>query len=226
MPDSEEPRELGSAIGPDEAELPDDPPDLDELDPFETEADEFEDINEFVSAEWKESTTARGRVRDIIYRAVTPMTAPEVAELAEVSPPTARTELSDLAEEGVVLAESSQNGTVYRRDSDWYRLKRVHRLAGKPQPALESVLRRIEQEIREYKQTYGAESPEDLILEREEMGNEAWQDLSEWRTALVDRHYIRTALQFRRLQRAEASDFDLDPHIPDSDRDERDVVEP
>lgn len=211
MPEPEETPEFGPPIGPDEAELPDEPPDLDELDPFEVDSAEYEDISEFVTADWIESTTARERVKDIINRTASPMSAPEVAEVAEVSPPTARTELSNLADEGVVLAESSTNGTVYQRDPDWYRLKRIQRLAGKPQAVVESVLRQIDQEIQDYRDTYDVDTPEDLILNDEELGDETWQDISEWRTALVDREYIRTALQFRQLRSVEVSDFDLSP---------------
>lgn len=211
MPEPEETPEFGPPIGPDEAELPDEPPDLDELDPFEVDSAEYEDISEFVTEDWIESTTARERVKDIINRTASPMSAPEVAEVAEVSPPTARTELSNLADEGVVLAESSTNGTVYQRDPDWYRLKRIQRLAGKPQAVVESVLRQIDQEIQGYRDTYDVDTPEDLILDDEELGDETWQDISEWRTTLVDREYIRTALQFRQLRSVEVSDFDLSP---------------
>lgn len=217
MPEPEETPEFGPPIGPDEAELPDEPPDLDELDPFEVDSAEYEDISEFVTEDWIESTTARERVKDIINRTASPMSAPEVAEVAEVSPPTARTELSNLADEGVVLAESSTNGTVYQRDPDWYRLKRIQRLAGKPQAVVESVLRQIDQEIQGYRDTYDVDTPEDLILNGEELGDETWQNISKWRTALVDREYIRTALQFQQLRSVEVSDFDLSPSKEDHD---------
>lgn len=223
MPPEETP-DFGPPVGPDEAELPDESPNLDELDPFEAEPEEYDNISEFVSDEWRASTTARERVKDIIYRTASPMTAPEVAELAEVSPPTARTKLSNLADEGIVVAESSTNGTVYQRNPDWYRLKRIHGLADKPQATIESVLRRIEQEIEGYKETHGIDTPEDLILEDEELGDEAWQDVAEWRTALVDRQYIKAALQFRRLRAVEASNFDRSP--PGSNRADRTVIDP
>lgn len=215
MPEPAETPEFDPPIGPDDAALPDEPPDLDELDPFEVDSAEYDDISEFVTEDWIESTTARQRVKDIINRTATPMSAPAVAEVAEVSPPTARTELSNLADEGVVLAESSTNGTIYQRDPDWYRLQRIQRLAGKPQAVVESVLRQIDQEIQGYKDTYDVESPEELILNMEDLGDGIWQDISEWRTALVDKEYLRTALQFRQLRSVEISDFDLSPSNSD-----------
>lgn len=226
MPEPEDSSEFGPAVGPDEAELPDESPDLDEIEPFEADTGEFEDINEFVSAEWRESTTARERVKDIIYRTATPMTAAGVADLAEVSEPTARTKLSSLADEGTVIAESSANGTVYQRDPDWYRLNRVRQLADKPPEAIESVLRRIEKEISGYKEEYEVESPEDVILEHESVGEEAWKDVSEWRTAIVDKQYIKTALQFRRLRSSDVNSFDPRTHSEDPDHEGRNVSRP
>lgn len=44
---------------PDENELPDEVPDLSDIDPFDEDPSEFEDINEFVEAEWSESNASR-----------------------------------------------------------------------------------------------------------------------------------------------------------------------
>jgi predicted transcriptional regulator len=188
---------------PEEDELPDEEPDLSEIDPFEEDPAEFEDINEFVEQDWSESKTARQRVKNIIVRATSPRSVAEIAELADVSEPTARSELNELAEEGTVLAESTENGCVYQRDPDWYRIKRVRGLAEKSQSALETTLHQLEQEIETYKEEYGVDSPEELILSDGPLGDKAWEDISHWRTALVDREYLRTALQYAKLQRSE-----------------------
>lgn len=223
----DETEEFGPPIGPDDAELPDEPPDLDELDPFEADPEEYDAVSEFISDEWKNSTTARERVRDVICRMTEPVTANEVADVADVSVPTARTKLGSLVDESYVKAESSKDGTVYQRDPDWYRMQRVCRLAEKSTATVESVLRRIENEVREYQEKYGTETPGDLIVNEADLGDEAWRDISEWRTALVDQQYIKTALQFQRLRNAEVSDSVFGISSSDTDRDDEvSTVEP
>jgi len=197
------PTEENPPTGPDLEELPDQAPDLDEVDPFEADPSEYEDLNEFVRADWSEGTTARQRVRDVIVRTTSPRSAAEVADLADVSEPTARKKLNELADEGSVLAESTENGRVYQRDPDWYRIKRIRELAQKPQSTLETTLRRLEQEIEGYKQKYGEDGPEELVLSDAPLDEEAWEDISHWRTASVDRKYLRSALLYADLQRSE-----------------------
>lgn len=191
-------------------ELPDEEPDLADIDPFEEDPSDYEDINEFVEADWSESKTARQRVKDVIVRATKPRSAAEVADLADVSPPTARDELNALAEEGTVRAESTDGGRVYQRDPDWHRIKRIRELSEKPQRALETTLQQLEQEIAEYKETHGFDDPEELILSDEPLNQEAWEDISHWRTASVDREYVRIALQYASLAESEAVIFSDD----------------
>jgi hypothetical protein len=114
-----------------------------------------------------------------------------------------RKKLNELADEGSVLAEATDNGRVYQRDPDWYRIKRIRELAQKPQSTLETTLRRLEQEIEGYKQKYGEDGPEELVLSDAPLGEEAWEDISHWRTASVDRKYLRSALLYADLQRSE-----------------------
>jgi DNA-binding transcriptional ArsR family regulator len=193
---------------PEEDELPDDEPGLSEVDPFEEDPSEYDDLNEFVEADWSESKTARQRVKDVIVRATSPLSAAEVADLADVSEPTARSELNDLAEAGIVCAESTDNGRTYQRDSDWYRIKRVRKLAEKPLSAIETTLRQLEREIESYEEEYGEDTPGELILSEGALSDDEWEDVSHWRTALVDREYLRTALQYSKLQRSEERLFD------------------
>lgn len=115
-PESDGPDEF-----PDADELPDEPGAIDELDPFEEVPEAFDDINTFASAEWEASTTARERVRAVIKRLVTPTTASDIGDIAQVSETTARNTLNDLADEGVVRAEETTNGKVYHAISRPYR---------------------------------------------------------------------------------------------------------
>jgi len=193
-------------------------PDLDEIDPFDEDSSEYDDLNEFVEADWSEGTTARQRVREVIVRATTLHSAAEVAELADVSEPTARKKLNYLVDEGSALAESTANGCVYRRDPDWYRIRRIRKLAQKPQTALETTVQRLEREITGYKEKYGEVDPEELILSDAPLDDEAWEDVAHWRTASVDRKYLRLALQYASLKRSEERLFDEDSR-EDKERD-------
>lgn len=224
--ESDESEAFGAPVGPDDAELSDEPPDLDELDPFEGDPEAYDDLSEFVTDEWKASTTARERVRDVVCRTTEPTSASEVAELASVSDPTARDKLDSLVEENLVTADSGENGTVYQRDPDWYRVQRVRSLAEQPQKTIEAVLRRVDEEVEEYEETYGVDSPEDLLLDGDDLDDEAWRDVSEWRTALVDRQYVKTALQFQRIRRVEIDDSAFGTTSPERDRDEYSTVGP
>lgn len=214
----DEAESFGTPVGPDEAELPAEPPDRADLDPFEGDPAGYDDLAAFVSEEWREATTARERVRDVIARASESVTASTLAELADVSEPTARTTLRSLVDEQYVKAESSKRGTVYRRDPDWYRMQRVRQLANESQATVESVLERIEDEIRTYRQRYGVDSPTDLVVDGEELDEQAWRDVSEWRTAQIDRQYVRTDLQFQRLREADDVAFSQDRDDVDSVR--------
>lgn len=209
-PSPEDSGECDPPMGPDEAELPDEIPDPDELDPFEVEVDAYEDINDFVDAEWAESTTARHRVRKVILRIREPVTVTAVAEFANVSEPTARQELNQLVEAGEVRVENGQNGKVYQRDPARRRLRRLQQYSQQPKATLESALRQLRREIEEYKQAYEVDTPEDLILSRGSLDDETWADISHWRTAAVDLEYVRTALQLRRLRSAENDAPSLD----------------
>jgi len=82
-----------------EDELPDNPVTVDDIDPFTVADDDFEDINDFAAAEWKNETTANERIRTVINRTTTPKSAGDIAETALVSETKARIALNRLAEE-------------------------------------------------------------------------------------------------------------------------------
>ena len=189
--------------GPDPDELPNEPPDVDELDLFEADPAAYEDLDEFVNTEWGETKTGRQRVKDVISRASRPLSVANVAELTAVSKPTARKELNELEAEGVVRGEDTANGRLYQRDPDWYRIKRIRTLSERDPGHLEKTLQRLEREVEGYKETYRKDDPEEVILSDTALSDEAWEDISYWRTAIVDIEYLRTALRYRRLKRCE-----------------------
>ena len=70
---------------PTEDDLPDGPVTVDDIEPFTVDDDDFEDINDFAAAEWKNETTANERIRTVINRTTTPKSASDISDRAIVS---------------------------------------------------------------------------------------------------------------------------------------------
>lgn len=185
----------GLDVFPDPDELPDEPVAADAISPFAEEPSDFDDLNEFAAAEWTEGTTARERVRAVVKRAGSPKSADEIADVAAVSPTTARNELNDLADKGRVLAEETNNGTLYQRDPDWYLMERVRQLS--QSESLLDHIQSLQQELNEYRDTFGTDMPEEAIVSDGVLSNEELQDISRWRTAKRDLTFLRAAYRFR-----------------------------
>jgi predicted HTH transcriptional regulator len=120
MPDDAPPGDPpdGPDVFPDSAEAPEPPLNATDITPFTTDTDEYDDINEFATAEWKATTTADERIRAVVSRAATAKSASEIADIAAVSESKARSALRSLVDEGVAEATQGASGTLYRRDSD------------------------------------------------------------------------------------------------------------
>lgn len=184
---------------PDGDDLPADSVAVEELDPFEANPAEFDDIDTFASAEWEASTTARERVRAVIKRTATPTTASDVADVAAVSETTARNTLNGLAAEGVVRAEETASGTVYQRDPDWHLMQRVTRLAQSEQ--LVGRIQDLQAELNDYREEYGTDSPEELVVSDGVLSDAELEAVSKWRTATRDLSVLRAAYRFREARR-------------------------
>jgi hypothetical protein len=99
---------------PSEKELPDEPVTVDDIDPFSIDDDNFEDIDDFAAAEWKNQTTAEERIRTVI-NTTTPKPVSDIADTALVSETKARTKLNKLAEEDIVKIYQLDSETLYSR---------------------------------------------------------------------------------------------------------------
>lgn len=204
--------------GPDEFpspdELPDEPVSVDEVSPFDEDPSNFEDIDEFATAEWKASTKARERVQEVVKRTASPKTASEIAGVAMVSTTTAREKLNDLAEDGIVLAEPTSNGRVYQRDPDWYLMQRVRQLS--QTDSLVDHIQALQQELNDYRDEFGTDLPEEVIVSDGVLSEEELQKISNWRTAKRNLTFLRAAYRFR-----EARQCTLDDGRPTDGDDER-----
>lgn len=133
-----------------------------------TPPDEFADVNEAVSDEWVSETTPYERVREVISRSYTPVSAPTVAEAAHTAPKTARKHLNTLVEDGYVSAELGENGgRTYRRSSESLVVEQAADLL--EHVSMEELRGRISEmrtRVRDFQEEFGVESPEELVVER------------------------------------------------------------
>lgn len=194
---------------PDAEELPDEPVAVDELNLFEEDPEQFDDINAFASAEWEASTTARERVRAVIKRTATPTTASGIADVASVAETTARNTLNDLAEEGIVRVEEATNGNVYQRDPDWHLMQRVQRLSQSDQ--LVNHIQDLQAELNDYQEKYGTDSPEELVVSDGVLSDDELADVSAWRTAKRNLSFLRAAYRFREAKQTTTGGFQMSP---------------
>jgi len=175
-------------------ELPDEPADVDAIDPFSVD-DDYDDINDFAAAEWKEQTTANERIRTVINRTTTPKPASDIADTALVSETKARTTLNKLAADGIVRAHQTDSGKLYDRDPEWHLLKQIRKLADSE--TLIEQIQRIKQEIAEYKAKYDAPDPEELLISDRELDQNELDDVSHWRTAKRELSHLRAAYRLK-----------------------------
>jgi transposase len=198
----------GPDVFPDSAEAPEQPLDAADIAPFTTDTDEYDDINEFATAEWKATTTADERIRSVISRTATSKSVGEIADIAAVSESKARSALKSLVDEGVAEATQASSGTVYRRDSDRHLIEQLHQLASSGR--LLEQLQAVKAEIGEYQDRYEADSPEDVLLSDHRLEDDELTDISHWRTAERDLDYLRAAY---RIQQAKERVHETDGQV-------------
>jgi len=195
MTDEDSPPEPGTGEFPTADDLPDDPLTADDIDPFAVDSEGVEDINEFATEAWKHSTTADERIRAVIKRVTVPKSATDVADAAAVSETKARNTLEDLITEGIVQRRETTARTLYRRDPDWHLLQQVHQLA--QSETLIDQIQRVKAELSTYTETYGADSPEEVLVSDRELSEDEHTDISHWRTAQREFGYLRAAYRLR-----------------------------
>lgn len=174
--------------------------------------DEFDDINEAVGEEWESETTPYERVREVISRAYTPVSANTVAETARTSPKTARKHLNTLVDEGFVTPESGENGgTNYRRSSESLVVEQAADIL--EHVSTDELVVRISdmrEQISDFQAKYGVESPEELLVEqtnetlsekntdRKELDPET---IREWQTKRRNLAFANAALSIANAER-------------------------
>lgn len=137
---------------------------MDDRDPPEA----FTDVNEAVGEEWAAETTPSERVRAVVARTYSPVSADAVADEARTSPKTARKHLEALAREGFVTTEPGEYGaTTYRRSSESLVVEQAAALLERL--STDELAERIEtmrERLADYRAEFGVESPEALTVDR------------------------------------------------------------
>ena len=153
------------------------------------------DINERVAQEWKESTTGRERVKEVLTETTEPTKAREIAERAFVSEPTARKYLEEFVEDD--LGETIHSGRTirYKRNQGRAVDRRIEELrTNNSHEELVDGIREMKETLQTFRETYGVESPEDLVIELE-ADSEGWGDIARWRATRRNLALSKAALQ-------------------------------
>lgn len=182
------------------------PPSVDDIQPWEIDPDEFEDVNEWVVEEWKESSTAAERIQEVLETTTDPRTAREIAEHARVSEPAAREHLKRLSRTGgPAVAIEDGTTTRFMRDPDQARFRRIKVIAdGATTTQIETAIRGMKADIRTFEDDYGVSSPEELARELAPDDEEGWDVVSTWKTTRQNLSFAKTALAYMETRNVDA----------------------
>ncbi|XGI84213.1 winged helix-turn-helix domain-containing protein [Halorutilales archaeon Cl-col2-1] len=148
----------------------------------ETPTDTDTDINQEVTSGWVEETTPFERIREVMKRTYEPQAASAIADRAETTSTTARKHLQQLYESGFVekTSREDRDATLYRRSSESVVLEQARDILDEMDSGeLVSRIHGMQEDLREYRDEYGVESPEDAVLEDVNIDDE---ELRDWQT--------------------------------------------
>ena len=174
--------------------------------------EEFSDVNEAVGEGWEAETTPYERVREVISRAYTPLSADTVAEDARTSPKTARKHLNAFADEGFVATDTSESGgTYYRRSPESLVVEQAADiLAHVSIDELRGRVSEMRETIGDFQAEYSVQSPEELVVDRTNRAlSEAAADhkeldsdaIREWQTTRRNLGFANAALSIANAER-------------------------
>lgn len=159
--------------------------------------DGWDDVNEYVRAQWKADTTPFERVYEIIEQTYEGSSAAEVAGRALVSEPTARQHCQALVNAGIAETEQDGQTTLYQRNSDYVLQQRIQELREETdRHGLLDGIRQLKEEIRAYENRYDVHSPEALARELDADDTEGWEELTAWKTARQNLAIAQAALAY------------------------------
>ena len=174
--------------------------------------EEFTDINEAVGEGWEAETTPYERIREVISRTYTPLSADTVAGDARTSPKTARKHLNALADEGFVAMDTGESGgRYYRRSPESLVVEQAADiLAHISTDELRGRVAEMREHISDFQAEYSVESPEELVVDRtnqslsEAASNHEALDpdaIQEWQTTRRNLAFANAALSIANAER-------------------------
>jgi DNA-binding transcriptional ArsR family regulator len=146
---------------------------------------ESRDVNGRVVAEWTDETTPFERVYEIVSRTYDPASADEIAERAHVSATTARKHLRALDNSGAVTTTADGRTTRYRRSQTAIVTERAESILSElTTEEIATGITDMKQTIREWREEYGVESPEEFAREIDvaDADSGIGSVLTEWQT--------------------------------------------
>lgn len=153
------------------------------------------DVNEAVVEEWTAETTPFERVREILLATTTPEYAKAIADRARVSEPTARNHLRTFVDAGVAATVETGRGTQYKRSRQTVAMERISELHTElSRDELTAGIKELRDEIRMYQEEYDATDPDDLVLQLDTKGDDAWMDVAKWRATEENLDIAQAAL--------------------------------
>lgn len=164
-------------------------------------APDVTDVNDRVRDEWKADTTGYERVKAVLAQTTEPRTAGDLADQALVSEPTARKHLEELAELGVAEAARDSRAIRYRRSEEHVLNRRIGELREThTRQELVEGIREMKQELQDLRESFDAESPEELAV-RLDADDGAWAEVSRWRTTRKNLAIAQAALTYDEAHR-------------------------
>jgi len=152
--------------------------------------------------DWKDSTTALERVKQVSQQTTTPQSVRTIAEEALVSEPTARKHLNALVEIGTVTATTESGTTKYSRNEDQLLYQRIRDLASEhSRETLIDEIQTLKQRLNELKSEYDAASPETLASNLPtDADDNTWEAIAEWQTVERNLHIAQAAINYERAR--------------------------
>jgi len=153
-------------------------------------------------AEWKASTTALERVKQVSEQTTTPKPVSAIATEALVSEPTARKHLSALVEIGTVTTTTESGTTKYSRDDDQLLYQRIRTLASEhSRETLIDEIQTLKRQLDELKTEYDVVSAETFVTTLPADAHDSdWEALAEYQTVERNLHIAQAALNYERAR--------------------------
>jgi predicted ArsR family transcriptional regulator len=157
-------------------------------------------IDERAREEWVARTDGFERVKTTLETTRQSKSAGEIADEALVSEKTARKYLQRLADLNAASVIQDERTTRYKRDTDAFIAQRIRELrTDHSRQELIDGIQRMRAEIESFREKHDVDSSTELAMSLESgERDEAWEDLSDWRTTERNLSLAQAALSFDR----------------------------